>query len=294
MRFPTRTLLVAAVLLTVSGAGCLPGSQPLDLPAMTESALAERYAATRAVSGGDRRLLAYDRAGDGRAIEVVGDLAAARTVIVFVPGTGFGLDDFDGTSASPAGAARAIHARAAALRPGEPVAVLGWLGYDAPEMTDWQVVTTLPAAKGAMALRRLVTALGGKDRLSLVCHSYGSVVCGQAAPGLPVDDIVVLGSPGMGAATKAELRTPARVWAALGAKDDVLRPGVRLGPIGYGADPVTPAFGARVFDGGPGGHNDYLKAGNPALDQVVSIALTGEAACSQGSCPAAAHPEALG
>ncbi|GAA2649572.1 MULTISPECIES: alpha/beta hydrolase [Nonomuraea] len=294
MRFPSRTLLGAALLLTVSGAGCLPGSVPLELPAMTASALAERYAGTRAASGGERQLLAYDRAGDGRAIEVVGDLAAARTVVVFVPGTGFSLDDFDGTSVSPAGAARAIHARAAALSPGEPVAVIGWLGYDAPEMTDWQVITTLPAAKGAMALRKLATALRGKERVSLVCHSYGSVVCGQAAPGLPVDDIVVLGSPGMGAATRAELRTPAQVWAALGAKDDVLRPGVRLGPIGYGADPVTPAFGARVFDGGPGGHNDYLRAGNPALDRIVSIALTGEASCNRGSCQEGARPKALG
>ncbi|MEU7897620.1 alpha/beta hydrolase [Nonomuraea sp. NPDC049152] len=290
-----RRFLVGVVLvLCATGAGCLPGTSPLELPAMTAAALGERYTANAAAAGPGRQLLAYDQAGDGRAIEVVGDLATATKVIVFVPGTGFGLRDFDGASASPAGAAKALHARAAALEPGGKVAVIGWLGYDAPEMTDWDVLTTLPAAKGAKALRTLVTALGDRKRITLVCHSYGTVVCGKAAPGLPVDDIVALGSPGMGVATRAELRTPARVWATLSRKDDVFRAGVRLGPIGFGADPVGDGFGARVFDGGDGGHNDYLRPGSATLDAVTSIALSGRASCSSGSCRAAAHPAALG
>ncbi|MET9337433.1 MULTISPECIES: alpha/beta hydrolase [unclassified Nonomuraea] len=271
-----RRFLVGAVLvLCATGAGCLSGTSALELPALTAGALAERYTANSAVAGPGRQLMAYDKVGDGRVIEVVGDLAKARTVIVYVPGTGFGLRDFDGSSVSPGGAAKALHARAAQLRPGHEVAVIGWLGYDAPEMTDWDVITTLPAAKGAKALRELVTALEGKDRVSLVCHSYGTVVCGQAAPGLPVADIVALGSPGMGVSTSAELRTPARVWATLSRKDDVFRAGVRLGPVGFGADPVTGGFGARVFDGGDGGHNDYLRPGSATLDTVTSIALTG-------------------
>ncbi|WP_431898318.1 alpha/beta hydrolase [Nonomuraea sp. bgisy101] len=289
-----RFLAGVVLVLCATGAGCLPGLGPLELPAMTSAGLGERYAANGAVAGRGRQLLAYDEAGDGRAIEVVGDLAAATKVIVFVPGTGFGLHDFDGTSASPAGAARTLYARAAALEPGAKVAVIGWLGYDAPEMTDWDVLTTLPAAKGARALRELVAALDGKERISLVCHSYGTVVCGKAAPGLPVDDIVALGSPGMGVATGAELRTPARVWAALSRKDDVFRAGVRIGPVGFGADPVGDGFGARVFDGGDGGHNDYLRPGSATLDTVTSIALSGTASCSSGSCRAAAHPAALG
>ncbi|MFE3449102.1 alpha/beta hydrolase [Nonomuraea sp. NPDC059194] len=288
-----RRFLVGVVLvLCATGAGCLPGTSPLELPAMTAAALGERYTANAAPAGPGRQLLAYDEEGDGRAIEVVGDLAAATKVIVYVPGTGYGLRDFDGTSASPAGAARTLHARATALEPGGKVAVIGWLGYDAPEMTDWDVFTTLPAAKGAKALRALVAALDGKERISLVCHSYGTVVCGQAAPGLPVADIVALGSPGMGVAAKAELRTPARVWATLSSKDDVFRAGVRLGPVGFGADPVDAGFGARVFDGGGGGHNDYLRPGSATVDTVTSIALTGEA--TPGSRPATAHPAALG
>lgn len=274
-RFLAGTVLV----LSATSAGCLPGTGPLELPAMTAPALAERYTANGAAAGGGRQLMAYDEAGDGRAIEVVGDLAAATKVIVFVPGTGFALRNFDGAAVSPAGAARALYARATALQPDAKVAVIGWLGYDAPEMTDLDVLTTLPADKGAKELRTLVTALGGEKRVSLVCHSYGSVVCGKAAPGLPVTDIVALGSPGMGVADRAELRTPARVWATLSAKDDVFRAGVRLGPIGFGADPVGRGFGARVFDGGDGGHNDYLRPGSATLDRVTAIALCGSAGC---------------
>ncbi|MFI6292195.1 alpha/beta hydrolase [Nonomuraea sp. NPDC050790] len=264
-----RFLLGALLALTVAGAASQPGAQPLDLPAITAPALAERYAA--GVPG--RQFLALDRSGDGRAIEVVGDLAAADTVIVFVPGTGYGLAQFDDGTAAPGGAARALHTAARTLAPDQKVAVIGWLGYDAPEMTDPGVITTLPAAKGAKALRTLVTALHPK-RIALVCHSYGTVVCGAAAPALPVADLIALGSPGLGTASAAELRTPARVWTALSGRDDVFRPGVRLGPIGFGADPNTASFGARRIPAGDGSHTDYLHPG-PTLTQITRIALTG-------------------
>ncbi|MFD9943674.1 alpha/beta hydrolase [Nonomuraea sp. NPDC059023] len=269
-----RFLLGAVLALTVAGAASQPGTQPLDLPAITAPALAERYAAN-ARDGSGRQFLALDRTGDGRAVEVVGDLAAADSVIIFVPGTGYGLAQFNDSTAAPGGAARALHARARTLAPGTKVAVIGWLGYDAPEMTDPGVITTLPAAKGAKALRTLVTALLPK-RISLVCHSYGTVVCGEAAPALPVTDIIALGSPGMGVAGAADLRTPARVWTAMSSRDDVFCPGVRLGPIGFGADPNLAAFGARIIDGGDGRHTDYLRPG-PTLDRITRIALTGRA-----------------
>ncbi|GAA0933067.1 alpha/beta hydrolase [Nonomuraea longicatena] len=265
-----RLLLATLITLVLAGGSCLPGTTPLTLPPMTASALAQRYTD----NGPERQWMAIDRMGDGRAIEVIGDLAAAEKVIVYVPGTGYGLSDFTSSAVSPGGAARALYGQAMALSPGERVAVIGWLGYDPPEMTDPSVITTYPAIKGARALRTLVAALDGKQRVALVCHSYGSVVCGKAAPGLPVADIVALGSPGMGVDTLAELETSARVWASLSRSDNVLRPGVRFGPIGFGTDPSEPGFGARVFDGGAGGHNDYLRAG-PVLAYITGVALYG-------------------
>lgn len=86
--------------------------------------------------------------------------------------------------------------------------------------------------------------------MALFCHSYGSVLCGLAAPRLParVTDLTVAGSPGMRVERAAELATPARVWAMRDPDDwigDV--PHVELGGIGHGADPVAPEFGARLL-----------------------------------------------
>lgn len=52
-----------------------------------------------------------------------------------------------------------------------------------------------------MALRRFVSGLRASTAapIALLCHSYGSVVCAKAAPGLPVSDVAVFGSPGLSA-----------------------------------------------------------------------------------------------
>ncbi|MBM0280156.1 alpha/beta hydrolase, partial [Micromonospora tarensis] len=42
-----------------------------------------------------RRFLLFDRRGDGRAVEVLGDLAGADRIAVLVPGVGSTLADFD-------------------------------------------------------------------------------------------------------------------------------------------------------------------------------------------------------
>src|SRR4029077_16621791 len=128
------------------------------------------------------------------------------------------------------------------------LAVIAWLGYQAPATLSVQVATSGDAKAGAQALRPLVIGLA-RDRAqaALLCHSYGSVVCGLAAPGLPVSDIAVFGSPGMDASSGAALDTHGRVWAGRGG-DDLIRfvPHVQFLGIGFGADPVSPGFGARV------------------------------------------------
>ncbi len=101
----------------------------------------------------------------------------------------------------------------------------------------------------------------------LLCHSYGSVVCARAAAGLDADDLVFLGSPGTGADTAADLRTRARVWAARGAADWVehvphLDAALFGTTVGFGTDPVSEEYGARVFAAGDGGHSDYFAPGS--------------------------------
>jgi hypothetical protein len=43
--------------------------------------------------------------------------------------------------------------------------------------------------------------------------------------------------------------------------------------VGFGDDPIDPAFGARLFDAGKGGHSDYLRTGDTALRNLALIAL---------------------
>ena len=136
-------------------------------------------------------------------------------------------------------------------------------------------MTSGDAGQGASALRPLVTGLARHgDQVALLCHSYGSVVCGLAAPHLPVTDIAVFGSPGMDAPSVRQLRSGARVWAGR-ASGDWIRyvPHVQLLGLGFGPDPAAPAFGARPFGCGPGGHSGYLRPGGIALRNLAYIAL---------------------
>jgi hypothetical protein len=140
-------------------------------------------------------------------------------------------------------------------------------------------MTSGDAGQGASALRPLVDDLARHgDQVVLICHSYGSVVCGLAAPLLRVTDIAVIGSPGMDASSVMALHTTARVWAGRGTGDwirDV--PHVQFLGLGFGQDPMDPAFGARIFDCGTGGHSDYFRPGGVALRNLAYIALGDQA-----------------
>jgi hypothetical protein len=139
------------------------------------------------------------------------------------------------------------------------------------------VMTDVRADAGATRLRRLVDDLHGLNpaaETTLLCHSYGSVVCGEALKGLPVDDVAAFGSPGMRASTAGALDTRANVWAARGSRDWMqFVPHVRVLGLGFGTDPVSPGFGARVFAAGSAGHSDYLRPGSLSLRNLALIAL---------------------
>ncbi len=117
-------------------------------------------------------------------------------------------------AASPYGGARALANETARLDPQAHLAIIAWLGYRTPSLLSLAVLTSGNAGQGAQALRPLVTSLARDgDQVALLCHSYGSVVCGLAAPHLPVTDIAVYGSPGMDVSSVRSLDTTARVWA---------------------------------------------------------------------------------
>jgi hypothetical protein len=293
------TIATVAVALPAAAAQADP---PPPLPALTSQALSARYHADAQAVAADARtarqagnaplasalealgahqVLFFDPRGQGLAGVVFGDLASASRVAILVPGSDTTLTTFFSRgTASPGGGAAALAAQARQLQPGAHLAVIAWLGYSAPATLSTAVLTSGDAADGAKALRPLVIALARHgDQVALLCHSYGSVVCGLAAPGLPVTDIAVFGSPGMDASSAASLDAKARVWAGRGSSDwirDV--PHVRLFGLGFGTDPMSPGFGARIFAAGPGGHSDYLRAGSVSLRNLAEIALGDSAA----------------
>nr|WP_062332790.1 alpha/beta hydrolase [Herbidospora sakaeratensis] len=256
-------LLTASVAVPVGGQGvAAPPATPVAFgPAqytLTREAIgraarqaaergdATRAASLRAMAVPARTFLAFDGHDGGTAIEVVGALPA-RTVAILVPGAGTTLDAYGRLR----GGALRLHA---ALGPGS--AVVAWLGYPAPRLLSLGSVTTTRADAAAPRLRAFVTRLAAAHpaaRISLLCHSYGAVVCARAAPGLPVENLVLYGSAGVPAPSAAALRSPGTVWAGRGRADwigDV--------PAIFGPDPAAPGFGARPFDAGDAGHGDYL------------------------------------
>ncbi len=226
-----------------------------------------------------RRFLSFDPRGDGIAVEVLGDLEHADRVAVVVPGADNSLGNYD----SPkfvGGGSRALYRQARASAPGARIAVIAWLGYDSPSTLSTGALTAGHAEKGARGLEGLLAGLhrvNGKARFALLCHSYGSVVCGKAVPRfapLPVDEVALFGSPGTTVRHASDLGTPARVWAGR-AKGDWIQyvPHVRFTGVGFGADPAAPGFGALRFDAGTGPHSGYLKPGSLALCNLALIAL---------------------
>ncbi|MFF8604866.1 alpha/beta hydrolase [Streptomyces sp. NPDC015346] len=227
-----------------------------------------------------RQILAFDPSGPGRTAEVLGDLDRARRVSVIVPGVDTNLLTFQKTHrkySAPAGMAESLYAAERRAAPGSPTAVIAWADYTAPVGVGIDAAMGRLASAGAVRLVGMTAALPGTSRVSLFCHSYGSVLCGVAAPRLParVTDVAVAGSPGMRVESAAELSTRARVWAMRDADDwiqDV--PNLAVGGVGHGADPVTPEFGARLLSAaGATGHTGYFEPGTDSLHNFAAIGI---------------------
>ncbi|GAA2088066.1 alpha/beta hydrolase family protein [Streptomyces albiaxialis] len=242
---------------------------------------AERYG--RLLAPG-RQILAFDPRGRGQVAEVFGDLPHADRTAVIVPGSDIDLASFDrggkNRYGKPAGMARSLRAGMTEQRPGTRTAVIAWVGYTTPVGLGPDAATGRLAEAGAPRLERFLHGLArtGAPAPAVFCHSYGSVVCGEAADGLTrrdAADLVVLGSPGMRAGSVSALRTPVPVWATRDPGDWIGKvPNVEVLGLGHGADPASPAFGARVVtSAGADGHAGYFAPGTDSLANFSSIAL---------------------
>ncbi|MFG1907293.1 alpha/beta hydrolase [Kribbella sp. NPDC048928] len=140
-----------------------------------------------------RQFLKVDPEGQGRAVEVLGDLQAAKNIAVLVPGMGNSLETFRGQSDR----GRLIKDEA-----GPGTAVVVWLDYDSPH-------GLLEAASKEAALEggpQLAASLNEINQLkdenadvTVVAHSYGTDVAAQAVieGGARPRRLVMTGSPGI-------------------------------------------------------------------------------------------------
>lgn len=270
--------------------GALDGAPPTLRYAanrvVLEQALAAALAAGQSARAGHlrelladprRQFLLVDARGDGRVVEVFGDLDAAEHVALFVPGISHTIDDYDDPG-STRDSARTLQEQAVAMGRGS-VATIAWLGYDTP---DWLGAPFAgPARTAAAALVRAVDDLLLRPGVTatVVAHSYGSVVAGYAVrAGLLVDSVAVLGSPGMGTDRAADLGAAVgmHLYAARAPAD----------PVSYsenfGQDPSDPRFGAtRIATGSgpaaPVGHHDYLRRGSESTRNLARITVGDDA-----------------
>jgi len=255
-------VITGIVVLSGQSAGAPPAlAISTDYAATAQAMTAAGYGslATR------RQFLSFDPAGDGRVVEVLGDISTAERVFVLVPGNDVTLDNFDQRLAP--------HARALYDTTGGKAAVVAWLGYDPPEGIWPDALLEDRAGDGATALAQFVKSLPGNGSIVVVGHSYGTVVVALAAPhlGSRVTDLVALASPGMGASRVNGLHTQARVWTATAPQDWIRNvPHIRLAGLGHGAVPSD----ARTLPvDGVHGHDGYLVPGAATLEALARLAF---------------------
>ncbi|CAL9425536.1 hypothetical protein SUDANB145_01939 [Streptomyces sp. enrichment culture] len=229
-----------------------------------------------APKGKELYLLGYDSKDDGRAIIAMGNPDTAAHTGILVPGTNTTMESVPGQVARIGTLQSAAEARS----DGESVAMVTWLGYDAPEAsaTDFNSVGgTGRAEDAAPDLRQFVAGTraahdGSPSHTTVLGHSYGSTVVGAAAAGgagLGADDVVVVGSPGMTVDEAADLQMdPEHVWIG-GAEDDPVIN--HLSDYTLGRDPMLGGFGGNNFAVDTHGHSGYWDEGSDSLDNQGRI-----------------------
>lgn len=285
-------------------------SREKDLAANPSVDQATRSAASTRVAVLDRLLvpgrtfLVFDPRGRGLVAEVFGDLATARNVSVLVPGSDMDLAHFDRSDTGAplkgaAGMAQALRTEEARVSPGTGTAVIAWSGYVTPVGLGADAATARLAQAAAPRLESLLAGLALTSHPAqpptLFCHSYGSVVCGVAAPAIAsaqgVTDMVVFGSPGMDVPDAEALGPGVRLWATARNPGDWISnvPYLEVAGLGHGADPTSTDFGSHVIAStGANGHNGYLAPDTASLRNFADIALDrySDVVCSNndGAC----------
>ncbi|MFE7563307.1 alpha/beta hydrolase [Kitasatospora sp. NPDC057500] len=210
--------------------------------------------------------------GDGRAIVSTGNPDKATHTSVFVPGTNTELPGVPGQIDH----IRKLQRSAGRYtKEGESVAVISYLGYDTPESIP-KAANPMRGLDAADDMRRFSDGLRvahgePKTHLSYIAHSYGSFAVGVADSekgGLQTDDIVTLGSPGMGVLTADQLTVnPDHLWIGE-ATDDATR---LVGGFSLGPSPHIAGFGGHNITIDTSGHGGYWDDDSQSLKNQGKI-----------------------
>ncbi len=214
-------------------------------------------------------------AGRGRAAIAFGRLDTAAHVAYVVPGLAARVDP---GLPGLAGSAWQLYAATRRLASRPAVATVAWLGYETPDLPE---VAFLPRAQaGAAALARELAGLRAarnddQPHVTVVGHSYGSVVAALATRLLPggVDELAVLGSPGVTVERATDLPVPSgHVFVGAASADPVSH------LSRFGVDPAAASFGAHRFPAETatgtsllGQHSHYLDGGTASLASLARI-----------------------
>ncbi len=240
-------------------------------------------------------LLGLDTGGDGKAIVAMGDPDGADNVFTYIPGTQTELSWAPGEIRRTDVMVRDANT----IDRTQQTVGIWWLGYDAPDQVVPHAMSDSYAEAGAGELRRFQDGLrvthdtGSPSHNTVLGHSYGSTVAGQAASeraGLDADELVLVASPGVEVDEAGELNMNGNpydhVWATTARNDPIQLAGFD-DTLVHGENPAGKGFGGRVFTSGPGqpvfslehgfdyeaAHLGYWEDGNPARTNMANIVV---------------------
>jgi hypothetical protein len=263
------------------------------LAASTSTSTSTVGSASATTSPPPRSLLSVDSSGAGKAAVVIGDLQTADYVTYMVPGMFFTVD---GQVGDWTGDAQDLYNQQVAwlnklsavdsANAGQTVAVVAWMGYQTPDLTN---IGSLDLAyKGRDALARLVQGeqalrVGNEPYTTIVAHSYGSTAALMALTeyNFSVDALVLVGSPGSAAQSVHDLHVRnANVFVGSAPWDPV------PSSAWFGSDPAAPSYGAKTMAVGGAidtitgkslgasiGHNNYFSAGSESIRNMALVGI---------------------
>ena len=284
-------------LLSVDGRALAESDQhQLHMLSMVEAALKPTK------DGPERTLLSADPAGEGKAVIVLGDLQKADYVTYLVPGMFYTVDGqlsaWTGDAADLYAQQKAWLKRLGAANPAEAhktVAVVAWMGYQTPDLTNIGSLELANQARDALA--RSVETLqmqraGHLPYTTIVAHSYGSTATLMALTqyNFSVNALVLVGTPGSPAQSAKDLHvTNTNVWVGSAAWDPVPTSAF------FGSDPSAPNYGAHTMSVSGGtdviagkklgqsiGHNQYFNRGTESIRNMALIGIDHSELVMQG------------